>query len=69
LQCGKNKGAVKWTNFFRIVVDKSNPFRKWKVIRTKHPTKADYLLAEFYDRGAIKLFIEALKARGFKEEE
>lgn len=54
--------------FFRVVVDKTNSLRKWKVIRTKHPTKGDYLLAEFYDRGAAKLFIEALESKGFKEE-
>jgi hypothetical protein len=54
--------------FFRVVSDSSNSSMKWKLIRTKHPTKGDYTLAEFYDRGAVKLFIEALESKGFKEE-
>lgn len=54
--------------FFRVESESSGSYRKWTVIRTKHPTRSNYILGEFYDRGAVQLFIEALKEKGFKEE-
>lgn len=41
----------------------------WDVIRVRHKTKGNYLMAKFYERGSIQLFIEALKTKGFVQNE
>lgn len=39
----------------------------WDIIRIGHKTRRDYLMARFYDRGAVKLFIDSLANKGFKQ--
>ncbi|NRS52073.1 hypothetical protein [Brevibacillus sp. HB2.2] len=53
------------TKLFKVATNSRDDVIAWNVTRMGHKTKGNYLMAEFYDRGAIKLFIEALESKGF----
>ncbi|WCK54242.1 hypothetical protein PP175_23620 [Aneurinibacillus sp. Ricciae_BoGa-3] len=56
------------SKIYKVHSDKENGRLVWLVTRIGHMSKGNYVMAKFYDRAAVQIFLQALEDTGYKQQ-
>jgi hypothetical protein len=56
------------SKIYKVDSEKENGRLVWSVSRIGHMSKGNYLMAKFYDRAFVQIFLQALEDSGYKQQ-